>query len=861
MPGANLTQTEAAERARVITHVESYQVTLDVACGDQQYGTTSTVVFDAVPGASTFLDLVNAEVSSVVLNGVALDPAEVYADDRITLPGLQAHNTVTVVAKGHYSNTGEGLHRFVDPVDENVYLYTMFEVPDARRVFANFEQPDLKATYQLTVIAPAHWEVIANQPKAAEPVLTGLYGDIGVAKPKTATWVFEPTPRMSTYLVAMVAGRYTSWHDSLVSSDGRTIPLGVYCRHSLAEYMDADYIFDVTKAGFKFYESQFDYPYPFDKYDQLFVPEFNMGAMENPGCVTNTEAYVFRGQVPDSKKERRVVTILHELAHMWFGDLVTMKWWNDLWLNESFAEFASILATQEATEWKGAWATFCASEKVWAYHQDALPSTHPIVADVNDLETVYSNFDGITYAKGGAALKQLVVYVGRKNFFKGLANYFRKYAYSNATLNDLLVELEATSGRDLTTWAQKWLETSVTNTLTPSITYDSDGTITSFAILQTAPADHPTLRPHRLSVGYYDLSPTGEVVRTHQVSLDVNGPRTEVPELVGTKRPGLILLNDDDLTFAKIRLDPESREFAKAHLGQFVDPVARGLIWVSLWDQVSDGETSSEEYLHTVLQHILAEDNSTTMQDVLGHLGGAARGFANPAKRVALSEYLGSELWRLAQAAKPGSDQQLQLFRAFTATACTPEQAATLQDLLDGTVALPGLTIDKDLRWDLLVGLATCNALRMADLEAAEAADNTATGQQSAARVRACIPTPEAKEEAFASIVDRTDAPNAVIRSTAQGWAHVNDPATLESFVPRYLASLNNVWETRTFQMADELISGLYPARIATVEFRDAVQGWLDSNPDAAPALRRLVVEQLADTERALTAQKVAAAA
>lgn len=859
MPGANLTQAEAIERAKVITHVESYQITLDVAVGDKQYGTTTTVVFDAVPGADTFLDLQNAEVESVKLNGVSLDPAKVYADDRIALNGLQAHNTATVVAKGHYSNTGEGLHRFVDPVDNNVYLYTMFEVPDARRVFANFEQPDLKATFQLTVIAPTHWQVIANQPMANEPVLTGEYGDIGVAKPKTAVWTFTPTPRMSTYLVAMVAGKYTSWHDELTSSDGRTIPLGVYCRDSLAQYMDADYIFDITKAGFKFYEKQFDYPYPFDKYDQLFVPEFNMGAMENPGCVTNTEAYVFRGQVPDAKKERRVVTILHELAHMWFGDLVTMKWWNDLWLNESFAEFASFLATQEATEWKGAWATFCAGEKVWAYHQDALPSTHPIVADVHDLEDVYTNFDGITYAKGGSALKQLVVYVGRQKFFQGLANYFRKYAYNNATLADLLAELATTSGRDLTSWEQKWLLTSGTNTLTPEITYNEDGTIKSFAILQTAPKDYPTLRPHRLSVGYYDLDDAGQVVRSHQVSLDVDGPRTEVPELVGTKRPGLILLNDDDLTFAKIRLDPQSRQFAKEHLGQFVDPVARGLIWVSLWDQVADGETSSEEYLHIVLKHILAETNSVTMQDVLGHLGGAARGFANPAKRTELSEYLGGELWRLAQAAKPGSDQQLQLFRDFTATACTPDQAATLQKLLDGDITLPGLPIDKDLRWDLLVGLATCNALKPADLAAAEAADNTATGQQSAARVRACIPTREAKSKAFASIVDRDDAPNAVIRSTAQGWSHVNDPATLEEFVPRYLASLNHVWDTRTYQMADELISGLYPARLASENLRAAVQGWLDENPDAAPALRRLVVEELADTERALTAQKVAA--
>ncbi|MDR2703841.1 MAG: aminopeptidase N, partial [Cellulomonadaceae bacterium] len=792
------------------------------------------------------------------LNGVSLDPATCYQDDRILLNDLQNHNTVTVVAKGHYSNTGEGLHRFVDPVDQQVYLYTQFEVPDARRVFANFEQPDLKATYQLTVIAPSDWQVISNQP-TPEPVKTGTTGDIRVANPATSTWTFSPTPRLSTYLVALVAGPYTYWKDSLVSSDGRTIPLGVYCRNSLAEFMDYQYIFDITKAGFKFFEREFGYPYPFDKYDQLFVPEFNMGAMENPGCVTHTEAYVFRGKVPDARKERRVVTVLHELAHMWFGDLVTMKWWNDLWLNESFAEFASTLATAEATDWKDAWATFCASEKVWAYHQDALPSTHPIVAEIRDLEDVYTNFDGITYAKGGSVLKQLVVYVGRKKFFQGLTNYFHKYAYSNATLADLLAELETTSGRDLKAWAAKWLETSGTNTLTPEITYGANGEIEKFTIVQTAPKDYPTLRPHRLSVGYYNLV-DGAVVRTHQVSLDVDGERTDVPELVGTKVPDLILLNDDDLAFAKIRLDEKSRRFALQHIGEMTDPVARGLIWASLGDQVEDGEAPSVEYLDMALNHLSKETNSTTQAVILGQIGSCARSYADPAQRVELSTRLGDELWRLTLAAAPDSDTQLQLLRAFASNAYTPQQAAKLQELLDGSVELPGLALDTDLKWDLLTGLARNNALRISDLEAAEKADHTATGQQSAARVRASIPTLEAKEAAFASIVDSSDASNGIIRATAQGWTGVNDPETLVAFVPRYLDAINPIWESRSYQMSDELISGLYPHRVASEQLRAAVQGWLDANPEAAPALRRLVVEQLAVTERALKAQQVSIA-
>jgi len=852
VPGENLTRAEAIERADVVTDVESYAIDLDLTTGPTTFASTTVIRFTAVPGASTFVDLVAPSVREVVLNGRSLDPAEVFADSRITLTGLEASNELRVVADCAYMNTGEGLHRFVDPVDGEVYLYTQFEVPDARRVFATFEQPDLKAPYQVTVTAPAAWQVVSNQP-TPEPAPATHATDADVP---AATWAFEPTPRISSYLVALVAGPYAVQRGELTSSDGRTIPLGVFCRSSLAEHLDADYIMETTRKGFAFYESTFGVPYPFDKYDQLFVPEYNMGAMENPGCVTFTESYVFRSQVTDAIRERRVVTILHELAHMWFGDLVTMKWWNDLWLNESFAEYASTLATAEATEWEAAWTTFSAMEKTWAYRQDQLPSTHPIVAEIRDLEDVQVNFDGITYAKGASVLKQLAAWVGRDEFLSGVSAYFRKHAWSNTELRDLLVELEATSGRDLASWSKAWLETAGVNTLRPELEVDAEGRITGFAVLQSAPADYPTIRPHRLGIGFYDLV-DGALTRTHQVVIDVDGERTGVPDLVGRERPALVLLNDEDLAYAKIRLDEQSLAVAVEHLSRISDPLARSLVWGSVWDAVRDGETPASAYVDLVLGNIAAETESTTVRTTLNQLGLAARSYVAPERRAATLARIGDRLWALAQEAAAGSDLQLQLVKFFAQLASTPEHATPLRGLLDGSVTLDGLAVDTDLRWELLEGLVLLGAADSAEVDAALEQDDTATGRQAAARARAATPTVAGKEAAFASVVDRTNVPNAIIRSTAAGFVHVTDPAVLEPFAARYVDALVPIWNTRSYHIAEELIEGLYPAPLASAALRDAVRGWLDANPDAPAALRRMVVEQLAGTERALAAQEV----
>jgi aminopeptidase N, Streptomyces lividans type len=844
VPGENLTRSEAQER-RAIVDTASYEVTLDLTTGPEVFRSRSVVRFAAVEGATTFIDLIAREVHSITLNGRVIDPSVAFADSRIVLDGLAAENELIVEADCLYTNTGEGLHRFVDPVDGEVYLYSQFEVPDSRRVFAVFEQPDLKATFQFTVTAPAAWKVVSNSP-TPEPASAGE----GVA-----TWEFAPTPRISSYITALIAGPYEATFSELTSSSGRVIPLGVYARKSLWQHLDADYVFEKTRQGFAYFEEKFQTPYPFEKYDQLFVPEFNAGAMENAGAVTFTETYVFRSKVTDAVKERRVVTILHELAHMWFGDLVTMKWWNDLWLNESFAEWASTIATAEATEWTEAWTTFNAMEKTWAYRQDQLPSTHPVVAEINDLEDVQVNFDGITYAKGGSVLKQLAAWVGIEQFFAGVSAYFKKHAWGNTELSDLLAELETTSGRELTSWSKKWLETAGVNTLSPEIKTDDAGAITRFAIVQTAPADYPTIRPHRLGVGFYTLDGDA-LVRTHHIEIDVDGDLTEVAELKGLARPDLVLLNDDDLAYAKIRLDDRSLQTAIEHLGKISDPLARSLVWGAAWDQTRDAEASASDYVDLVLRNIGTETESTTVRTTLGQLQLAANSYVAPEKREETRAKVADGLWALAQQAEPGSDSQLQFVTAFASAASTDEHWERVRALRDATTTLEGLTIDDDLSWTLLVSLAAGGAVDEAAIDEALSADNTAKGGEFAAQAKAALPTREAKRAAWSSLIDSNDLPNTVVRAAALGFVHPASRDVLAPFVDEYFAMLLPVWNDRTYQIASYLITGLYPSPLADSALRDATRAWLDSHRDAPPALRRLVSENLAGVERALSVQE-----
>ncbi|OLZ65729.1 aminopeptidase N [Streptomyces sp. IMTB 2501] len=855
MPGTNLTREEAQQRAELLT-VDSYEIDLDLS-GAQEGGTyrsVTTVRFDvARAGAESFIDLVAPTVHEVTLNGDALDPAEVFADSRIALPGLPAgRNVLRVVADCAYTNTGEGLHRFVDPVDEQAYLYTQFEVPDARRVFASFEQPDLKATFRFTVTAPEGWTVVSNSP---------------TPEPKDNVWAFEPTPRISSYITALIVGPYHSVH-SVYEKDGQSVPLGIYCRPSLAEFLDSDAIFEVTRQGFDWFQEKFDCAYPFAKYDQLFVPEFNAGAMENAGAVTIRDQYVFRSKVTDAAYEVRAETILHELAHMWFGDLVTMEWWNDLWLNESFATYTSIAcqAAAPGSRWPHSWTTFANSMKTWAYRQDQLPSTHPIMADIRDLDDVLVNFDGITYAKGASVLKQLVAYVGEDEFFKGVQAYFKRHAFGNTRLSDLLGALEETSGRDLKTWSKKWLETAGINILRPEVATDASGSITSFAVRQEAPAlpagakGEPVLRPHRIAIGFYDLdAASGKLVRTERVELDVDGELTAVPQLNGKRRPAVILLNDDDLSYAKVRLDEQSLAFVTEHLGDFTESLPRALCWASAWDMTRDAELATRDYLSLVLSGIGKESDIGVVQSLQRQVKLAVDLYADPAAREALlTRWTDATLAHL-RAAEPGGDHQLAWARAFAATARTPEQLDLLESLLEGTHTIEGLAVDTELRWAFVERLAAVGRFDEAEISAEYERDKTAAGERHAATARAARPTPEAKTEAWASVVESDKLPNAVQEAVIAGFVQTDQRELLAPYTDQYFEAVKGVWDSRSHEIAQQIAVGLYPAVQVSEETLTKTDTWLTS-ADPNAALRRLVSESRAGIERALRAQAADAA-
>nr|MDQ4007842.1 aminopeptidase N [Actinomycetota bacterium] len=804
---------------------------------------TTTIRFGCSrPGASTFADLVGATVHEVVLNGRSLDPDAVYRDSRIALDDLAETNELRVVADCAYSRTGEGLHRFVDPADNRVYLYTQFEVPDARRVFTTFEQPDLKSRFAFTVTAPSHWQVVSNSPTPEpEPVDDG----VGV-------WRFAPTLPMSTYITALVAGEYHVVRDSLAGRDAE-IPLGVFCRQSLAAHLDVDDILEVTKQGFGFFESAFEMGYPFGKYDQLFVPEYNMGAMENAGCVTFRDEYIFRSRQTAAAYETRANTILHEMAHMWFGDLVTMRWWDDLWLNESFAEWASHHASTVATRYDQAWTAFCNSRKTWAYRQDQLPSTHPIAADNYDLHAVEVNFDGITYAKGASSLRQLVAWVGEEAFLAGLRRYFGRHAFGNSELGDLLAALEETSGRELGSWTKEWLQTSGVNTLRADFDTANDDTFAAFAVQQSAHPDFPTLRRHRVAVGLYDRTDEG-LVRRGRVETDVTGERTEVPELVGQRRPDLILLNDDDLTYAKIRLDERSLATLVASVDAFTASLPRALCWGAAWDMTRDAEMAASDFVDLVLRGVGTESDLTAVHTLLRQAQTAVNIYVAPAHRDEVATRWESGLLALARSAEPGSDHQLALVRALAAAPTRPENLDVLEVLLDDGGELPGLRIDADLRWALLSGLAGAGRLDESAIEAELSRDNTISGQQHAASARTALPSAAAKQWAWHQATERDDVPNETQRSVAAAFQQPGQEELLLPYVDRYLELAATVWEDKGTQLASNVLTFMFPRAIPTPEVLDKVSAWL-STTQANPAARRLVSEGRADLERALRAQ------
>jgi aminopeptidase N len=832
---ANLTREEARARAALIK-VASYQVNLDLTGDDTTFSAVSVVRFRCgTPGAATFIDLTAPAVRWITLNDVPVSLAA-FDGDRIALSGLAADNELRVEAECAYSRSGEGLHRFADPADGRVYLYSDLETFDAHRVYACFDQPDMKATFEFAVTAPADWQVISNM--AADSVETA-----GSAQ----RWRFPSTPPMSTYISAVAAGPYHVVRDE---HDG--IPLGIFCRQSLAEYLDPEEIFTVTRQGFDFYHGAFGIKYPFGKYDQLFVPEFKEGAMENAGCVTFLEDYIFRSRVTDFARESRGETILHEMAHMWFGDLVTMRWWDDLWLNESFATWAGTLAQSEATRWTSAWTTFAQLYKAWAYRQDQLPTTHPIAADIPDIHAVEVNFDGITYAKGASVLKQLVAYVGRENFLAGVRKYFAAHAWGNATLADLLAALEDTSGRDLTSWSHEWLETAGVNTLRPSYEVDADGNFTEFAIIQEAAETHPVLRSHRIAIGLYSRT-GGGITRTARFEVDVAGERTVLPELTGVARPDLVLVNDDDLSYAKIRLDPHSLSTLVTSIGSFNDSLPAALCWSAAWDMCRDGEMAARDYVRLVMSGVSSIGDISVVQTLLRQTSLAVRKFTDPAWRPEGLDLMASSLRSLLEAAEPGSDAQLAYVRSFTGVARSEHDLALLSGLLDGTVVLDGLSMDTDMRWSLLERLVSRGVLGPDSIDAELARDATDAGERNAATCLAAIPTVEAKRGAW-ELLASGDQTIATFRAVLSGFADLDQAELTEPYQDEYLGAVGRVWRDWSSAIAQDFVSGLYtvcPLATETVEATDAYIA--AAEPPAA--LCRLLNEGRDDVLRALRCQ------
>jgi aminopeptidase N len=840
----NLTRTEARARAALV-EVSSTRVHLDLDQGAEEFGAVSELSFQVRETGETFVDCTARAVTRIVLDGEDLDPAEVVEPTRIRLPALAiGEHQLVVESAMAYQHEGKGLHRFVDPTDDRVYLHSQFEPFDAHLVYACFDQPDLKTSFSLTVDAPAEWVVVSNAPVLERP-------DEGEA----GRWIFASTARISTYISAVIAGSYTAVHDRYEREDGGGIDLGIYVRRSLAPHLDADELVEVTRQGFAFFERVFGQAYPFgDKYDQLFVPEFSAGAMENPGAVTFTETYVFRSKVTDAIRERRAETLLHEMAHMWFGDLVTMRWWDDLWLNESFATFMSVLAQSEATRWSNAWVTFLDAEKAWAKMQDQLPSTHPVADEMPDVESVHQNFDGITYAKGASVLRQLVAWVGQEEFLAGLRGYFEKHAWGNTDLDDFLAALESTSGRDLSAWRDEWLLTTGVNHLRPEVSIGADGTYTTVDLVQSAPApswtgragfpEHrPILRRHRVAVGVYRHTAEG-LVRDRRIELDVTGERTAVPDLVGTPAGDVLLVNDDDLTYTKVELDPASTEVVTRDLASFVDPLPRALVWSTTWDMVRDGRLPARRFVELVIRNVASESEVGVLQRLLLRAASAAERYADPAHREQLLAQLARHARGALEAAVPGSDHQLALLRHWASCARADQaELADVQRVLGGDLEQPGVVLDTDLRWHLVISLARAGAVGEGRIDQELARDDTDLGRRQAATARAAQPTAAAKDAAWRQLLEDTTLSHTVSRQLWAGFSQLDQEAVLAPYVDRYFEALDGVWASRSLDWALEFSAGTFPHHAAGDDLLRKVDDRLAQDGLPKP-LRRVLVEQ-----------------
>ncbi|MFF7963940.1 aminopeptidase N [Streptomyces sp. NPDC007903] len=818
-----LTRDEAQARAEFLD-VHHYTVDLDLTTGDETFGSRTAVRFTARTDGDTFVELKPAELRAVTLDGQPLDTGTLDGN-RLPLKNLTAgEHELTVDAVMRYSRTGEGMHRFTDPTDGETYVYTQLFLDDIQRVFAAFDQPDLKSVFDVSVTAPEGWQVLAN----------GVTEHLGEGRWRAAT-----TPLISTYLVAVAAG---PWHS--VTTEHRGLPFGIHCRRSLAPHLDADAdeILDITRACYDRYHEKFQEPYPFDSYDQAFVPEFNAGAMENPGLVTFRDDFVFRSAVTDTERQTRAMVIAHEMAHMWFGDLVTLKWWDDIWLNESFAEYMGYQTTLEATRFTQPWVEFGVTRKSWGYDADQRPSTHPVAPEsVDDTAAALLNFDGISYAKGASALRQLVAWLGEKDFLAGINVHFERHRFGNATLADFIDSLASATERDVPAWADAWLRTTGVDKLTPRLT-TTDGK-------RTLTVEHDGSRPHRVTAGLYDhdLTEEGRLTLRERVGLDV--PQT-APQPLG-KRPALLLLNDGDLTYAKVRFDPESFETLRTSLSGLPDPLTRAVVWNALRDAVRDGELPPASYLETARAHLPLETDLALVQGVLAFAGThIADRYLTPEQRPAALATLGSLCRDLLRRTEDGDNPGLRLVavRHFIDVAAHPDTIAAW--LADGTVP-GGPDLDPELRWRILGRLAVLGATDEAAIAAELERDPSANGQEGAARCRAALPDPEAKRRAWEAMFATDDLSNYLFKATAQGFWQPEQADLVREYVPRYYDEAVAVSARRGPAIATAAGAWAFPHHAVDAENLALGQACL-RDADPVPALRRKLADELDDLARAL---------
>jgi aminopeptidase N len=843
MAAAEITRAETARRARLV-RVRSYEVALDFTTGAQKFGSVATIRFDcAEPGAATYVDLVAATVREVVLNGTALDPAAVCADGRVTLPDLAASNELVIRADCAYTHSGTGMHRSADSADGRVYVYGKFTPAHARYAYACFEQPDMKAPFTFTVTVPAGWAVLSNQNPATERSA----GD-------SKTVRFPPTPPLPTFCTTVVAGDYHVVTSSHTTRDGREIPLVLACRASLAAYLDAAAIFGLTGQGLDFYEELLGCPYPYAKYGHAFVPEFSAGATEDPGCVLVSEMFLSRGKVTAALAELRTMVILHEMAHMWFGDLVTARWWDDLWLSESFAEFCGHDACVRLGLYPEAWSTFSVSRKAWGFAQDRLPSTHPVAADAATLSAAMANFDGISYAKGASVLRQLTGYVGEENFFAGIRDYIAAHAYGSARLPDLLSAIGAHTGKDLAAWSKAWLETAGVNTLRCEFGTGAAGELTSFAITQEAPPGHPVLRPHRVSIGLYERDERG-VSRVRSAEAEVAGARTRVPALDGTPQPDLILVNDDDREYVLARFDPRSLRTVTAAVGELADPLARAACWNALLDMVSQAELAVPDFAAALAAGVRLEPSVARAQALLAQARPVIEQLAGPADAVAAKERLACVAATMLGAAEPGGDHQLAWAQLLSWTAVSGAQLDLVAGLLDGGVDVPGLPVDTELRWSLLRRLAAMERAGDAAIDAELTRDQTEAGRRHATACRAAIPSAAHKEAGWSLLASGTLGPESV-RLTARAFMLPEHAALLAPYAAAYLPTLAAVWDRHGEHLRALLGELLFPYPVVSADLLAALDEFAAARP-ADPGLARLLAELRDTGSRALRSREL----